>query len=221
MTTAGRPTWSAAQGGPTTRDSAPTRQYSSRDLPGHTKIKIRQKGQDTYDDLRERDLKQELLERERDHYKQKRKKDYDEEEDEEYEKRETKQLRIVDEHTAKIDADDPVESEEEEEEEDEDEDDDEDELLKELEKIKRERAEEAEREAQRQAEDEQQIRTEAALRGNPLLNQADDFSVKRRWDDDVVFKNCAKGIEERKEKRFINDTLRSDFHRRFMTKYIS
>lgn len=42
-----------------------------------------------------------------------------------------------------------------------------------------------------------------------------------RWDDDVVFKNCAKGIDEAKrEKRFVNDTLRSEFHKKFMEKYI-
>lgn len=42
-----------------------------------------------------------------------------------------------------------------------------------------------------------------------------------RWDDDVVFKNCAKGIDEtKKDKRFVNDTLRSEFHKKFMEKYI-
>ena len=40
---------------------------------------------------------------------------------------------------------------------------------------------------------------ENILHGNPLLatggETADDgFKVKRRWDDDVVFKNCAKGL---------------------------
>ena len=36
------------------------------------------------------------------------------------------------------------------------------------------------------------------MKGNPLLNAqaaagiSGDFSVTRRWDDDVVFKNCAK-----------------------------
>jgi hypothetical protein len=39
-----------------------------------------------------------------------------------------------------------------------------------------------------------------------------------RWDDDVVFKNCAKG--EEKKSAFINDTLRSEFHKKFMEKYI-
>lgn len=68
---------------------------------------------------------------------------------------------------------------------------------------------------------------ENILSGNPLLNltgpaqpQA-NFKVKRRWDDDVVFKNCAKGIDEtKKDKRFVNDTLRSEFHKKFMEKYI-
>lgn len=45
--------------------------------------------------------------------------------------------------------------------------------------------------------------------------------VSFRWDDDVVFKNCAKGIDEAKrDKRFVNDTLRSEFHKKFMEKYI-
>ena len=48
-----------------------------------------------------------------------------------------------------------------------------------------------------------------------------EYGVKRRWDDDVVFKNQARGTEERgKEKRFVNDLLRSDFHRKFMDKYV-
>ena len=42
-----------------------------------------------------------------------------------------------------------------------------------------------------------------------------------RWDDDVVFKNCAKGVDDqKKDKRFVNDTLRSEFHKKFMEKYI-
>lgn len=35
----------------------------------------------------------------------------------------------------------------------------------------------------------------------------------RRWDEDVVFKNQARD-EPAKKKRFINDTVRSDFHRK-------
>lgn len=77
-------------------------------------------------------------------------------------------------------------------------------LLRELEKIKRERAEEkARNEAERSAAEQSQREDDIAL-GNPLLNlenamkggpgaasakQKMDFGVKRRWDDDVIFKN--------------------------------
>jgi protein CWC15 len=40
-----------------------------------------------------------------------------------------------------------------------------------------------------------------------------------RWDDDVVFKNQARG-EPKPAKRFINDTIRNDFHRKFLNKYM-
>jgi protein CWC15 len=47
------------------------------------------------------------------------------------------------------------------------------------------------------------------------------LQVKRRWDDDVVFKNCARSEPDRKkEQHFINDSLRSEFHRKFMEKYV-
>lgn len=42
---------------------------------------------------------------------------------------------------------------------------------------------------------------------------------KCRWDDDVVFKNQARG-ETKTPKRFINDTIRSDFHRKFLQRYM-
>lgn len=46
---------------------------------------------------------------------------------------------------------------------------------------------------------------------------ATDFSVRRRWDDDVIFKNQARGTDDRnKKKEFVNDLLRSDFHKKFM-----
>lgn len=110
---------------------------------------------------------------------------------------------------------------------DDDEEDDTAELLRELEKIKRERAEEKERQERLQREEEEKEREAQAAVGNPLLNMPDasssapkDFSVKRRWDDDVVFKNQARGMDDKPKKRFINDTLRSDFHRKFMSKYV-
>jgi protein CWC15 len=61
---------------------------------------------------------------------------------------------------------------------------------------------------------------EAALIGNPLLAaEAASGKMKRRWNDDVVFRNQAKGEPETK-KRFINDTVRNDFHKRFLNKFV-
>lgn len=45
------------------------------------------------------------------------------------------------------------------------------------------------------------------------------FALKRRWDDDVVFRNQTRG-EPKAQKRFINDTIRNDFHKRFLERYI-
>ncbi|CAG8736098.1 7255_t:CDS:2, partial [Ambispora leptoticha] len=70
MTTAARPTFDPARG----RDSkAPTLQYSSRDLAAHTKLKYRQSGQLTQEELENLDLKQELLKAEREHFEKTRK----------------------------------------------------------------------------------------------------------------------------------------------------
>lgn len=44
--------------------------------------------------------------------------------------------------------------------------------------------------------------------GNPLLNKQ-DFTMKRRWDDDVVFKNQARGTEDKKKKEFVNVSILS------------
>lgn len=94
-------------------------------------------------------------------------------------------------------------------------------MLAELNRIKKERAE---REAKKELEKKQQeekIRMENILRGNPLLtSNSTDFKVKRRWNDDVVFKNCARNDQDNKSKPFINDILRLEFHKKFMEKYI-
>uniref|UniRef100_A0A8C5JTA8 CWC15 spliceosome associated protein homolog n=1 Tax=Junco hyemalis TaxID=40217 RepID=A0A8C5JTA8_JUNHY len=187
---------------------------------------FRQTTQDAPEEVRNRDFRRELEERER------------------VAAREKNRDRPTREHTtsssvskkprldqipaANLDADDPLTDEDDEDEDLEDSDDDDTAaLLAELEKIKKERAEEQARKEQEQKAEEERIRMENILSGNPLLNltgpaqpQA-NFKVKRRWDDDVVFKNCAKGIDEtKKDKRFVNDTLRSEFHKKFMEKYI-
>ena len=81
----------------------------------------------------------------------------------------------------------------------------------------------AEEEAKRQ----EALRAEV-LGGNPLMQHGGAaaggpsdvaFGVKRRWDEDVVFKNQTRG-EVKPTRRFINDTVRSDFHRKFLDRYI-
>ncbi|CAI5949577.1 unnamed protein product [Closterium sp. NIES-64] len=106
---------------------------------------------------------------------------------------------------------------------DDDEDDDEDdtmELLAELERIKKERAEEE----AAQGEGAGGAGGEGEREGDGTRQPhhgcwGSAFAVKRRWDDDVVFRNQAKD-EQKPTKRFINDTIRSDFHRRFLNKYM-
>jgi protein CWC15 len=123
------------------------------------------------------------------------------------------------------DADDSDDSDEEKEDEDNDSssedesDDDTSELLRELEKIKKEREEERLRKEAEKAEEEARKQTEAVLHGNPLLHPQ-DYSIKRKWYDDTVFKNQARDEPEHKKKRFVNDTTRNDFARKFLIKYI-
>ena len=99
-------------------------------------------------------------------------------------------------------------------------------LMAELAAIKKEKAmqrakEEAEEKRKREMEEEK-----AMNEGNPLIGGAKaskskksgSFAVKRAWTEDTVFKNQAP--EPKQRKRFINDTIRSDFHRKFMSRYI-
>lgn len=101
--------------------------------------------------------------------------------------------------------------------------DEEAELLAELERIRQERAEEAAvLKATKAREEEEQLRAEVAA-GNPLLegkfSEHPDFTLKRKWDDDVVFRNQA-SKEPVQQRRFINDTIRNDFHKRFLDRYM-
>jgi protein CWC15 len=112
--------------------------------------------------------------------------------------------------------------------EDDDEDDDDDDeneeaaLQAELAKIRAEREAIKRKEEEEVAAEEEEKMEEAALLGNPLLAGGDVSGtgrLKRRWNEDVVFRNQAKGEPETK-KRFINDTVRNDFHKRFLNKFI-
>ncbi|KAJ9622618.1 complexed with cef1p [Taxawa tesnikishii (nom. ined.)] len=140
-------------------------------------------------------------------------------EEEEEEDFAAKRRRVLEE-TRDLDADSASGSSSEESSSDEDDSEDEEaELMRELAKIKAERAAAAAKEAEEKAKRDEEQREHDIARGNPLLNPT-DYGVKRRWDDDVVFKNQARGTEEKRGKEFVNDLLRSDFHRRFMSRYV-
>ncbi|KAG7342469.1 Cwf15/Cwc15 cell cycle control protein [Nitzschia inconspicua] len=106
---------------------------------------------------------------------------------------------------------------------DDDDEDDEAALQAELAKIRAEREAAKRKEEEKKAAAEEEKMEEAALLGNPLLASDNELSssgrMKRRWNEDVVFRNQAKGEPEVK-KRFINDTVRNDFHKRFLNKFI-
>ncbi|KRZ89516.1 Protein CWC15 -like protein A [Trichinella sp. T8] len=223
MTTAHRATFVPAHGGTGKNEgdlSKLSKQYSSRDMPSHTKIKYRQHSQGHADELRNRDFRRELEDRERNTGSKRRlENNYDDPSSYSHDKK----VRYEKVSYRNPDDDDPSICEEEDDSNDSDEDDETAQLMAELERIKKEReAERKEEEAKRKAEEER-VRVENILRGNPLLtSNKQDFRVQRRWDDDVVFKNCAKGIDEKRKNQpaFINDALRSEFHRKFMEKYI-
>ena len=69
----------------------------------------------------------------------------------------------------------------------------------ELQKIKKEKAVEEQEKEEERKQEEERIRMENILSGNPLLkdkyapsSEKSDLRLKRRWDDDVVFKNCSR-----------------------------
>lgn len=44
--------------------------------------------------------------------------------------------------------------------------------------------------------------------------------MKKSWTEDTVFKNMARDEAKEHKQEWINDTLRSSFHRKFMSRYI-
>jgi len=228
MTTAARPTWEPARGGGMKGETdlgKLSKQISTRDLPTQMTLKYRQDGQGNeaeYEDLKVHDYKKDLESRERKAREERNKEKH-------YKTSGSSAGSIISgaitqgggsrsSSRRNIDADDVIDDD------DDDSSDEEDEtadLLNELNKIKAEREEERKIEEVKKQEEEERIRTENILSGNPLLqnDKKKNTGVKRRWDDDVVFKNCARQ-EPEKKKNFVNDTIRSDFHRRFMYKYI-
>ena len=128
----------------------------------------------------------------------------------------------------KMDGGKKVDSDEDEDEDDSDDEEDETaELLRELEKIKRERAAEKERQEREAQQSAQADREQEIATANPLLNlaaavgtpqgvntnQKGTFAVKKRWDDDHIFKNQAMNEKDKSQNGFVNDLLRTEFHK--------
>ncbi|KAF8633259.1 hypothetical protein AX17_004435 [Amanita inopinata Kibby_2008] len=245
MSTAHRPTWDPAQA----RDvKGGSRQYSVRDMAAHTKLKFRQIGQTSVDEVKKRDLRYELVVAEQEARNKKRKAEGKPPlpiegqpqsaengqvkaiEDEEANKRRKLLQQALeldkDDGESEDDEKDKMDEDESSEESEEDEDDT-DELLRELERIKRQRAEEKARLEQEQSASDAAAREAEIATSNPLLNLATalgqspgglsttvpgTFAVKRRWDDDLIFKNQAMNGKDRSG-QFVNDLLRTEFHK--------
>lgn len=209
--------------------------YHQRLQPAHTQLKFRQAGQGGDGDVEpERDLAAELLAAEAAHFAKKTggaplalddedadhdgshnaagsasaKRQLPAGDEGEEEDLEAKRRRILEE-SRDIDADDDDSDEDDGSDDDDDSDDDDEdaELQRELERVRREREEKKKREEAERTKEEEDARERNIALGNPLLNKQ-DFTMKRRWDDDVVFKNQARGTEDKnKKKEFVNVSL--------------
>lgn len=244
MSTAGRPTYNARVGSQV-YSGIRTGMVSARNQNAHTKLKYRQVGQATQEELTSRDFKSELEIKEKKHISvgktdsllSLRDKStsiiensvnksssstpllliYDIPEISSAQEFVTKKYDDADAGDANSDADLLSSSEEE----DDDEEDDELELQAELERIKAERLNAQLKKEAEERELEEQANRNSSMKGNPLINLGSESSskVKRQWNDDVVFRNQTKDEPDVK-KRFINDTVRNDFHRTFLKKYM-
>mmetsp|Transcript_6238 Transcript_6238/g.6517 ORF Transcript_6238/g.6517 Transcript_6238/m.6517 type:complete len:236 (+) Transcript_6238:50-757(+) len=234
MTTAHRPTWKPAVG-TSINIGFKSQQVSVKDQIGMTKLKFRQVGQSSKNEMEERNILEELEKREYEQLSAKNKAILEIEKEEkkidsiallknhEEKKEEIKQYNDSDVDYDERDDEFDSSSDEESDEDDDDDEDDELELQRELEKIKAERALAQAKKEEEERAIEEALTKESALRGNPLLNLGGnsntDEKLKRKWNDDVVFRNQTRTEPEQK-KRFVNDTIRSDFHRSFLKKYI-
>ncbi|VWU50413.1 pre-mRNA-splicing factor CWC15, putative [Hepatocystis sp. ex Piliocolobus tephrosceles] len=102
-------------------------------------------------------------------------------------------------------------------------DEEEKELMRELEILKREKLEKQKKE--KEAQELMKNKKNNVLTNNPLINLEDSSEdelkqaqKKRKWTEETIFRNTC----EKKEKKnhFINDTVRTAFHQKFLFKYI-
>jgi len=223
MTTAHKPTWNSAAGsdeqGGSLRGPV-SRMTSSKDLPGYKTLNFRKEGQNAPTDIKARNFREELEEKERAAKSEKRKEQPETLEDGESHKKRRIEAKPEPRFNPE-DKDDPDSSSSpSSSDSDSDSDSEEAELLREYEKIRNEREATRQRLEEERVVADRQATADGIMRGNPLLNyDRDDFNVKKKWYDDVVFKHQSRN-EPVKKIRFINDTTRNDFHRKFLSKYV-
>ncbi|KAL9655516.1 hypothetical protein ABK040_002183 [Willaertia magna] len=219
----------------------PTAIQSVYEVNSYKKLKVRQPGQNTLNEISHKDLKKELAKREEQLKNNKDIKaiqdltekpstssseDFDKKLLEEEIPSSLKQHQSI-KRREENDSSDSDSSDSDSESDEEDSSDDENaELARELAKIQKEKELKAKIERQ-----------ERALTSNPLLkptflnqkdqneedNEEEEFTLKRRWTDNTIFKNQAKSEKEqelKKKKRFINDTTRNDYHKDFMDRFM-
>ena len=233
MTTAHKPTWHSAKGG-----YEPERKYSSKDLPAHLKLKERIDTQKVEHDPKKIDIyKRELLEREQEYknksgiqddgFKMPRKRDAKAIEKglDEFKSRtrtyeeslntdnSTPFLQDAD-YNSSSDSDDDSKSSNSSASED---DEDEAALLREYAMVKREREQNERMKEEEKAKEIEEKEKEEIMNDNPLSRATP--GIKRKWYDETVFKNQAR-VQQKQKKRFINDTVRSDFHKDFLNRFI-
>ena len=231
MTTAHRPTWAPAKGGEDQggfKSYAGTRMTRAKDLQVEGKLKLRAALEASPAD----DMRAALEARERKAAREARAAVFDEERE--------RDVQLLDGggggagalavplvgHAA--DADDASDVGSASSDSGDDSDDDEAALLAELARIKAERAAAAATaRAAADADGEAGLRAEG-LGGNPLMaagaagaSGGGEFEVRRGFGDDTVFRNAARSEPDARARgAYVNDTLRSSFHRRFLDKYM-
>ena len=263
MTTAHRPTFVSRKGNNIFTD-IPTLQFSVKDLPSETILKLRFNEKDgryynENDFLKPKNSNEErklmikeLKKREREETKKKQKEEENElllnfHKKKKISENVVQKIKIQEKNTKKNEknddeSEDNSEKEEKEEKEKDDENEDsEEELMRELEKIKREQEEETKRKNEEIKENlEKEMlslkeKNETIDGGsfinssfdfynnnytsNSLSKRPEEFSLKKKWYEDTVFRNQSRK-EEKLKKRFINDSVHSDFHYKFLDKAI-
>ncbi|GAW79364.1 hypothetical protein, conserved [Plasmodium gonderi] len=260
MTTAHRPTWYNAIGGENqggNRKVSQTAKVCSRDMPSHTKMKMR----DLSDYMEEKEvLKKNLIQLENGitseeknnnskkivaienikkatnhEYTNPFPEDEDDEVEEEWKtrnrRRDIKEKKKLTKRSEKrhgqvgSQSDSEPDSQSDSEPDSQSDDEEEKELLRELENLKREKLEK-----QRLEKQEQELmksKKNNVLTNNPLINlednsdddeQSKNIARKRKWTDEAIFRNTCE--KKGKKSTFINDTVRTSFHKKFLFKYI-